>query len=156
MRRKIIWMVGCLAALALLTAGCSQKGGEGGSGALPPVQSNAGQSSTANDPDALAERCADFRVIYVLSDEEQPGYEKRFISTALIQKHTSLDEATFFLCGPKAMYDFLGKELAPLNLPVKAVHRDATCCPKTPASSSAPCTCRTRSTSSPPRQTRPC
>ena len=156
MRRKIIWMVGCLAALALLTAGCSQKGDEGKIGALPPVQSNAGQSSTANDPDALAERCADFRVIYVLSDEEQPGYEKGFISTAPIQKHTSLDEVTFFLCGPKAMYDFPGKELAPLNLPVKAVHRDATCCSKTPASSSAPCTCRMRSTSSPPRQTRPC
>ena len=115
MRRKIIWMVGCLAALALLTAGCSQKG-----------------------------------------DEEQPGYEKGFISTALIQKHTSLDEVTFFLCGPKAIYDFPGKELAPLNLPVKAAHRDATCCSKTPASSSAPCTCRTRSMSSPPRQTRPC
>ena len=113
MRRKIIWMVGCLAALALLTAGCSQKGDEGKIGALPPVQSNAGQSSTANDPDALAERCADFRVIYVLSDEEQPGYEKGFISAELMQKYTDLRGVTFFLCGPKAMYDFLGKELYP-------------------------------------------
>ena len=78
--------------------------------------------------DALAERCADFRVIYVLSDEEQPGYEKGFISAELMQKYTDLRGVTFFLCGPKAMYDFLGKELAPLNLPVKAVHRDATCC----------------------------
>lgn len=78
--------------------------------------------------DALAERCKDFKVVYVLSDEEQPGCEKGFVSAELMKKYTSLTDCTFFLCGPAAMYDFVAKELAPLNLPKKAVHRDAACC----------------------------
>ena len=78
--------------------------------------------------DALVERCKDFKVVYVLSDEEQPGCEKGFVSAELMKKYTSLTDCTFFLCGPAAMYDFVAKELAPLNLPKKAVHRDAACC----------------------------
>ena len=35
---------------------------------------------------------------------------------------------TFFLCGPAAMYQFVLDELKPLELPVKAVHKDASCC----------------------------
>ena len=123
-KRVVLGLLG----LALLTAGCSQKGDEGKIGALPPVQSNAGQSSTANDPDTLAERCADFRVIYVLSDEERPGYEHGFVSAALLEKYIDSRDVTFFLCGPKAMYDFVLKELAPYDLPVKAIRKDATFC----------------------------
>ena len=78
--------------------------------------------------DALTARCKDLKVVYVLSDEEQAGCEKGFISAELMKKHTDLTDATFFLCGPQAMYDFVGKELAPLNLPKKAMRRDATCC----------------------------
>ena len=33
------------------------------------------------------------------------------------------------MCGPKAMYDFIDSQLASYQLPVKAVHRDAACCP---------------------------
>ncbi len=78
--------------------------------------------------DALAERCKGLQVVYVLSDEAQPGCEKGFVSAELMKKYTDLPGHTFFLCGPPAMYDFLGKELAPLQLPQKAVHRDAACC----------------------------
>lgn len=78
--------------------------------------------------DALAQRYKDFKVVYVLSDEEQPGCEKGFVSAELMKKYTSLTDCTFFLCGPAAMYDFVAKELASLNLPKKAVHRDAACC----------------------------
>ena len=62
MKRKIIWMTGCLAVLALLTAGCSQKGSEGAGSSSLPVQSTAGQSSTANDPDALASEAAGWMI----------------------------------------------------------------------------------------------
>ena len=86
--------------------------------------------------DALAQRCEGLKVVYVLSDEEQPGCEKGFVSVELMKKYTDLTGHTFFLCGPPAMYDFLGKELAPLQLPQKAVHRDAACCRDLPAEQS--------------------
>lgn len=78
--------------------------------------------------DALAQRCKELQVVYVLSEEEQPGCETGFVSAELIKKYTALTDCTFFLCGPPAMYDFIEKELAPLHLPKKAIHRDAACC----------------------------
>ena len=45
-----------------------------------------------------------------------------------MKKYADLTASTFFLCGPQAMYDFIKKELAPLELPKKAVHHDASCC----------------------------
>lgn len=74
--------------------------------------------------DALAAK--GLRVVYVLSDEERPGYEHGFVSAALMEKYVDIRDVTFFLCGPQAMYSFVLKELAPYNLPVKAVRKDAT------------------------------
>lgn len=88
----------------------------------------AAQLAYKTELDALAARCKDLKVVYVLSDEEQPDCENGFISAQLMKKYTDLTDCTFFLCGPQAMYDFVGKELAPLHLPKKAMHRDATCC----------------------------
>lgn len=88
--------------------------------------------------DALAQRCKGFQVVYVLSDEEQPGCETGFVSAELMKKYTTLTDRTFFLCGPPAMYAFLEKELAPLHLPQKAVHRDAACCRDLPMEQPAP------------------
>ncbi len=68
------------------------------------------------------------KVIYVLSDEKQEGYEHGFISGELLKKYVDVENCTFFLCGPPAMYSFLKKEFEPWNLPVKAVHQDASCC----------------------------
>ena len=76
--------------------------------------------------DALAEK--GLRVVYVLSDEEKTGYEHGFVSARLLEKYVDIRDVTFFLCGPKAMYDFVLKELAPYGLPVKAVRKDATFC----------------------------
>ena len=76
--------------------------------------------------DALAQR--GIQVVYVLSDEERPGYEHGFVTAALLEKYVDIRHVTFFLCGPKAMYDFLQKELAPYALPLKAVRKDATYC----------------------------
>ena len=68
------------------------------------------------------------RVVQVLSDEEKDGYEHGFISAELMKKYVDLTDVTFFLCGPQAMYSFVLKELEPYHLPLKAVHKDATCC----------------------------
>ena len=76
--------------------------------------------------DALAAK--GLRVVYVLSDEERPGYEHGFVSAQLLEKYVDIRDVTFFLCGPQAMYSFVLKELAPYNLPVKAVRKDATFC----------------------------
>ncbi len=78
--------------------------------------------------DAIAAKCKDFQVIYVLSDETYEGCEQGFVSAELMKKYADLTSSSFFLCGPQAMYDFIGKELAPLALPKKAVHHDASCC----------------------------
>lgn len=75
------------------------------------------------------------RVVYVLSDEEKPGYEYGFVTAELMEKYTDIRQASFFLCGPKAMYDFVDAQLASYHLPAKSVHRDATCCPNLSLSS---------------------
>ncbi len=77
--------------------------------------------------DALSEK--GLQVIYVLSDEERPGYEHGFVSGELLSKYVPVKDVTYFLCGPKAMYEYLAEQMAPWHLPVKAVHKDATCCP---------------------------
>ena len=69
------------------------------------------------------------RVVYVLSDEEKSGFAHGFITADLMEQFVDIKECTFFLCGPKAMYNFIDSQLASYQLPVKAVHRDATCCP---------------------------
>ena len=55
------------------------------------------------------------------------------MTAKLLEKYTDIREASFFLCGPQAMYDFLDRELAPYALPRKAVRRDASCCGALPA-----------------------
>ena len=78
--------------------------------------------------DEMSARCDRLSVVYVLSDEDAQGCERGFVSAELIKKYADIEGSTFFLCGPKAMYDFIDGELAPFNLPRKAVRRDASCC----------------------------
>lgn len=80
--------------------------------------------------DALAQK--GLRVVYVLSDEEKPGYAHGFVTAELLEKYVDVRQASFFLCGPQAMYDFVEAQLMPYGLPGKAVRRDATCCPDLP------------------------
>lgn len=77
--------------------------------------------------DALAAEGA-IKVVYLLSDETREGYEHGFVTAALLSRYLSIPDVTFFLCGPAAMYEFVGKELEPFDLPRKAVRRDAACC----------------------------
>ncbi len=77
---------------------------------------------------ALAEKCSKFKVIYVLSDEKCDDCENGFITAELMEKYVEIETSTFFLCGPQAMYDFVGKELEKYHLPIKSIHHDASCC----------------------------
>lgn len=66
--------------------------------------------------------------MYVLSDEEKEGFEHGFVNAELIERYADIKHSTFFLCGPQAMYTFVLEELKPYQLPLKAVHKDASCC----------------------------
>jgi ferredoxin-NADP reductase len=72
----------------------------------------------------LAKSCPRFRYVNVLSDEEAPGYEHGFLSAELIKKYAPEGEYSVFLCGPKAMYDFLDKELPKLGLRRKFIRHE--------------------------------
>lgn len=92
----------------------------------------AAQLAYRDELEALAGRCKGLKVVYVLSDEACEGCEQGFVSAKLMEKYVEIASSTFFLCGPQAMYDFVGKELAAYNLPRKAIHRDASCCGNLP------------------------
>ena len=69
--------------------------------------------------DKLAEN-EKIKVVYVLSDAKTRGYEKGFIDAELIKKYAP-KEYSIFLCGPKAMYEFAGKEIEKLGIRKKFV-----------------------------------
>ncbi|MCQ2472386.1 MAG: FAD-binding oxidoreductase [Clostridia bacterium] len=62
------------------------------------------------------------KVVYVLSDSDEEGYEKGFINADIIKKYAPEGEDfSIFLCGPKAMYNFAGKEIEKLGIRKKFV-----------------------------------
>lgn len=77
--------------------------------------------------DALCKK--GLRAVYVLSDEQCEGFAHGFVTASLISQYANIENSTFFLCGPQAMYDFVYGELSSYNLPIKAIHKDATCTP---------------------------
>jgi ferredoxin-NADP reductase len=75
----------------------------------------------------LEERSAGkIRVVHVLSCEEAPlpDCEQGFITAGLIKKYADVDNSTFFICGPQAMYEFVAQEMATLDLPIKRVRHE--------------------------------
>ncbi len=67
------------------------------------------------------------KVVYVLSDEQKDGFEHGFVTADLIGKYASGD-FTVMMCGPQAMYDFVGKELAKMGVTSpKRVRKEANC-----------------------------
>jgi len=64
------------------------------------------------------------KVVHVLSDEEKRGYEHGFITLDLIRKYQSSSDYSIFMCGPKAMYDFVEKQIEPLNLPKRRIRKE--------------------------------
>ncbi len=76
---------------------------------------------TANDLlfkseiDELTKNCDKLQAVYVLSDSNEKGYEHGFITKEIIEKYAP-ENYSVFLCGPNAMYNFVGKELEKINL----------------------------------------
>ena len=66
-----------------------------------------------------------FKLVNVLSDEAAAeGCEKGFITAELIKKYAPEGDYSIFLCGPQAMYDFVDKEIAKLNLRKKFIRHE--------------------------------
>ncbi len=65
-----------------------------------------------------------FKLINVLSHEEQEGCENGFITAELIKKYAPAGEYSIFLCGPQAMYDFVDKEIETLGLRKKFIRHE--------------------------------
>lgn len=68
------------------------------------------------------------KVVYVLSDSTaaEEGFESGFITSELISKYTKADglsvgEFSVFLCGPQAMYKFVGSELEKMGIQKKFI-----------------------------------
>jgi ferredoxin-NADP reductase len=66
------------------------------------------------------------RVVHVLSCEEVSleGCEQGFITADTIKKYTDVENSSFFVCGPRVMYDFVDKELATFDLPPRRIRRE--------------------------------
>ena len=64
------------------------------------------------------------KVIHVLSDEEKEGFEHGFITADLIKKYAGSDPYSIFICGPEAMYRFIGKEVDKLGLEKKFIRSE--------------------------------
>jgi len=82
----------------------------------------------------LREICAatdKIRVICVLSEEEAEGCEHGFISAELIQKYAP-ESYSLYICGPRAMHDYLEGELPKLDLDLKHVRREFVPAPSSP------------------------
>ena len=65
-----------------------------------------------------------FKLINVLSHEEQEGCENGFITADLIKKYAPAGEYSIFLCGPQAMYEFVDKEIVTLGLRKKFIRHE--------------------------------
>ncbi len=85
--------------------------------------------------DSLAKGNDNIKVVYVLSDAKgkSNGFEKGFIDSSLIKKYAP-EQYSVFICGPKAMYEFVRSEIKSLGIAQKYVRfelfgaaKDASC-----------------------------
>ena len=65
-----------------------------------------------------------FKLVNVLSHQQQEGCESGFITAELIKKYAPEGEYSIFLCGPQAMYDFVDKEIEKLGLRKKFIRHE--------------------------------
>ncbi len=63
------------------------------------------------------------RIITVLSEEEAEGYRHGFITADLIKDHLD-DQTSVFLCGPDAMYAFVGRQLEELGFDSSHIRKE--------------------------------
>ena len=73
------------------------------------------------------------KVVYILSDEKADGFENGFIGEEIIRKYAP-EKYSLYVCGPRAMHDFLNKEVLPkLDLDLKHIRREFVPAPSDPA-----------------------
>jgi ferredoxin-NADP reductase len=67
------------------------------------------------------------KIIHVLSCDEVTleGCEVGFITADIIRKYCDVSNASFFICGPQPMYNFVEKELRAFKIPQKSIRREA-------------------------------
>ena len=84
--------------------------------------------------DELAAICAatdKVKVIHVLSEDDAEGFEHGFIGAEMIRKYAP-ETYTLYICGPRAMHDFLALELPKLGLDQKHIRREFVPAPSSP------------------------
>ena len=84
--------------------------------------------------DELNEICSEtdkVKVIYVLSDEPEEGFESGFISAELIRKYAP-EKYSLYVCGPRPMHDFLAGEYPKLGLDLKHIRHEFVPAPSDP------------------------
>lgn len=64
------------------------------------------------------------KVVNILSDEEDWDGEKGFINAEIIKKYSDPKNTTYYVCGPGAMYKFMDREIAKLNVPTKRYRKE--------------------------------
>ncbi|MCQ2771971.1 MAG: iron-sulfur cluster-binding domain-containing protein [Bacilli bacterium] len=74
--------------------------------------------------DEIAATTPNFKVIYVLSESSDDGYEHGYLTSDLIKKYSGNHIVSVFLCGPQAMYDFVDNELLKLKLEKKFIRHE--------------------------------
>ena len=72
----------------------------------------------------LQAQCPRFHAVFAVAQQPPDWAEPGFVTLELIQRHTHLQDPTFFLCGPAAMYRSLARELAPLAVPPHRYHQE--------------------------------
>lgn len=61
------------------------------------------------------------KVIYVLSEENNPLYEHGYITKELIDKYVPKNQKSFFICGPLGLYEHINEVLKKYNYPKKYI-----------------------------------
>lgn len=72
----------------------------------------------------IAKKCDKFRLVNVLSEENNESCESGFITAELINKYKPDGLYSIFMCGPQAMYDFVDKEIESLSLRRKFIRHE--------------------------------
>ncbi len=73
--------------------------------------------------------CDRVKFVYVLSDDPAWPGEKGFLTAELIRKYAP-EDASYFICGPQAMYNFIAGELKKLPIPRRRIRNEVMGAPK--------------------------
>lgn len=72
----------------------------------------------------LSKSCENFNAMFAVANESVNGMEHGYVTRDIICSNADINDAEFYLCGPKEMYKFLEEELYPLNIPLLKYHTE--------------------------------